>query len=54
MPTNREKIPFFLRLILVFPIVTVMGVIWGLIGLFSTRALGLVLKKTGERFISED
>lgn len=40
-----------MRLLVVFPVMLLMGVVWAFIGLFSTISLGTVLKKTGENFL---
>jgi hypothetical protein len=31
-----------------------MGVVWALIGLFSSKSLGRVLKQTGENLLTDD
>jgi hypothetical protein len=48
-----EKYNLLRRIFLVVPIVLIMGVVWALIGLFSTRSLGKVLKETGENLLNE-
>ncbi len=48
-----EKYNLLTRIFLVTPIVLIMGVVWALIGLFSTRSLGKVLKETGENLLNE-
>jgi hypothetical protein len=48
-----EKYNLLRRIFLVAPIVLIMGFVWALIGLFSTRSLGKVLKETGENLLNE-
>lgn len=48
-----EKYNLITRIFLVAPIIIIMGFVWGLIGLFSTRSLGKVLKQTGENLLNE-
>ena len=47
----KPKYPFIIRLLILFPILIIMGVVWALIGLASTESLGKVLKQTGENLL---
>lgn len=49
----KQKYPFIARLLLVFPCMILMGVVWALIGLFSIEALGKVLKETGTNLLKK-
>ena len=48
-----EKYNLLTRILLVAPVLIIMGFVWALIGLFSTKSLGKVLKKTGENLLNE-
>ena len=47
----KPKYPFIIRLLLLFPLIVIMGVVWALIGLASAESLGKVLKQTGENLL---
>lgn len=48
---KKDKYNFLFRLVLVFPSVIILGILWALIGVVSTKSLGNVLKKTGENLL---
>ena len=48
-----EKYNLPTRILLVAPALIIMGFVWAVIGLFSTKILGKVLKQTGENLINE-
>ena len=48
-----EKYNLITRIFVLTPIIIIMGFVWALIGLFSTRNLGKVLKETGENLLNE-
>jgi len=47
----ENKYGIFTRIFLVTPALVFACVLWILIGLFSTKSLGEVLKKTGENLL---
>jgi hypothetical protein len=48
-----KKYNLLTRILLVAPVLIIMGFVWALIGLFSTKSLGKVLKQTGENLLNE-
>jgi hypothetical protein len=45
------RYPFLVRLFLLFPVMIIMGIFWGIIGVFSVRSLGKVLVETGNNLL---
>ena len=51
--TIMNKYGIFTRVFLVTPMLVFASILWVLIGLFSTKRLGEVLKKTGENLLKD-
>lgn len=47
--TKKYSFPY--RLLILFPLVLLASVVWAIIGLIDEKALGKVLKQTGENLL---